>query len=243
MLAATHWGKVMKSSLLVSFGLVPLFASPIMAADLPVKAPALKAAPLYNWTGCYAGAHFGSLFAQKDWGALGSHDDTGLLVGGQLGCNYQVSTWVFGVQGDIAWSDTSGSHGDQVNGVDANLNPLFNDQSKINSLSSVTGRVGYAWDRLLTYAKAGGAWTHDKYDILTNDSANATASTASETRSGWTVGGGFEYGITNNLTMFFEYDFYDFGTRTIGFTGSSQLVDIRERASAVKVGGNWKFNW
>jgi outer membrane immunogenic protein len=223
----------MKSSLLVSFGLVPLFASPIMAADLPVKAPALKASPLYNWTGCYAGAHFGSLFAQKDWGVLGSHDETGLLVGGQLGCNYQVSTWVFGVQGDIAWSDAEGTNVDQVSGG--------TDRSKIDSLSSVTGRVGYAWDRLLTYAKAGGAWTHDKYDIF-----DGTTSTASETRGGWTVGGGFEYGITSNLSMFFEYDFYDFGTRTIGFTtvtGSPQLVDIRERESVVKVGANWKFNW
>jgi outer membrane immunogenic protein len=226
----------MKSSLLVSFGLVPLFASPSMAADLPVKAPALKAAPLYNWTGCYAGANFGSLFAQKDWGALGSHDETGLLVGGQLGCNYQISTWVFGIQGDIAWSDTSGTNLDQVSAL--------TNQSKIDSLSSVTGRVGYAWDRLLTYAKAGGAWTHDKYDILFPD--NTTFATASETRSGWTVGGGFEYAITNNLSMFFEYDFYDFGTRTIGFTtvaGSPQLVDIRERESAVKVGANWKFSW
>jgi outer membrane immunogenic protein len=221
----------MKSSLLVSLGLVPLFASPIMAADLPVKAKAPPA--LYNWTGCYGGAHFGSLFAQKDWGALGSHDETGLLVGGQLGCNYQVSTWVFGVQGDIAWSDASGTNVDQVSGG--------TDQSKIDSLASVTGRVGYAWDRLLTYAKAGGAWTHDKYDIFNN-----TTVSASETRSGWTVGGGFEYAIVSNLSMFFEYNFYDFGTRTIGFTtvaGSSQLVDIRERESVVKVGANWKFNW
>jgi outer membrane immunogenic protein len=111
-------------------------------------------------------------------------------------------------------------------------------------LSSVTGRFGYAWDRLLTYAKAGGAWTHDRYDILFPDTA--TFATSSETRSGWTVGGGFEYAITNNLSMFFEYDYYDFGTRTVGLTsgtGSSQLVDIRERDSLVKVGANWKFNW
>jgi outer membrane immunogenic protein len=219
----------MKSSLLVSFGLVPLFAGPIMAADLPVKAPLRAPLAPYSWTGCYVGANFGSLFAQKDWGVLGSHDETGLLAGGQLGCNYQVSTWVFGVQGDIDWSDASGTHVDPSGGTN---------QSKINSLSSVTGRVGYAWDRLLTYAKGGGAWTHDKYEIFDS----TTFSTASETRSGWTVGGGFEYAVTNNLSMFFEYNFYDFGTRTIGFT-SSQLVDIRERESAVKVGANWKFGW
>jgi outer membrane immunogenic protein len=234
MLAAMHWGKIMKSSLLVGLGLVPLLASPIMAADLPVKTKAPPPPALYNWTGCYIGGQFGSLFEQEDWGLLGSHHGTGLLAGGQLGCNYQISTWVFGVQGDIAWSDTSGSHTDLVSGL--------TDQSKIDLLSSVTGRFGYAWDRLLTYAKAGGAWTHDKYDMLFAD--NTTFASTSETRSGWTVGGGFEYAITYNLSMFFEYDYYDFGTRTVNFTsvtGASQLVDIRERESAVRVGANWKF--
>jgi outer membrane immunogenic protein len=222
----------MKRSLLVSVGLVLLFASPIMAADLPVKSKAPPPPALYNWTGCYGGAQFGSLFEQKDWGVLGSHDGTGLVVGGQLGCNYQVSTWVFGIQGDAAWSDTSGSHTDPVTGLTY--------QSKIDLLSSVTGRFGYAWDRLLAYAKGGGAWTHDKYDVLLPD--NSTFATAGETRSGWTVGGGFEYAITNNLSMFFEYNYYDFGTKTVGFT-SGQLVDIRERESLVKVGANWKFGW
>jgi hypothetical protein len=41
--------------------------------------------------------------------------------------------------------------------------------------------------------------------------------------------------------MFFEYDFYDFGTRTVGF--GAQPVDIRDRENLVKVGGNWKFGW
>jgi outer membrane immunogenic protein len=74
---------------------------------------------LYNWTGCYGGGHFGT--ERSPWsqgprprqdsrqpvqttglGALGSNDGTGLVVGGQLGCNYQLSTWVFGIQGDAA---------------------------------------------------------------------------------------------------------------------------------------------
>jgi outer membrane immunogenic protein len=84
----------------------------------------------------------------------------------------------------------------------------------------------------------------NKYDILFPD--NTTFATASETRSGWTVGGGFEYAITYNLSMFFEYNYYDFGSRTVGLTsvsGSSQIGDVRERESLVKVGANWKFNW
>jgi outer membrane immunogenic protein len=221
-------GKIMKNSLLAGLGLVSLFAGPVLAADLPAKAPAAKPVPLYNWTGCYAGANFGSLWVQQDWGAFGGDDGTGIMLGGQLGCNYQISSWVFGIQGDAAWSDSSGTHPDQVTAG-------ATDEWKKDSLASMTGRFGYAWDRLLAYGKGGVAWTHNKYDI-------SEVSTASDTRTGWTLGGGFEYAITNHVNMFFEYNYYDFGTKTIGFNpAAAQPVDIRDRDGVVKVGVNWKF--
>jgi outer membrane immunogenic protein len=220
----------MKTSLLTGLGLITLFAGPVTAADLPavVKAPVVK---VYNWTGCYGGFHFGTVFTQQDWGLDGSDHDGGLLLGGQLGCDYQIANWVVGVQGDLAWSNAGGSHAD-------GLVPAFTDEWKTKSLGSVTGRVGYAFDQLLPYVRAGSAWRHDNYDISL---ANVTVATASETRSGWTVGGGFEHTITRNLSMFLEYDFYDFGTRNVGFTGGA--IDIKDRESVVKVGGNWKFHW
>jgi outer membrane immunogenic protein len=210
-----------------------LLAGSGMAADLAVKA---KPVSIYNWTGCYGGVHFGGLFAQKDWGVFGASDGQGVVLGGQLGCNYQVSSWVFGVQGDLAWTDnTTGTHTDQV--FVANT-----DEWKTKSLGSVTGRFGYAFDQLLVYTKGGVAWRNDAYDTF-NTTTNATFATASDTRSGWTVGGGFEHNITNTITMFVEYDFYNFGTKTVGFNvvgGGSFPVDIRDRESVVKVGVNWK---
>jgi outer membrane immunogenic protein len=211
---------------LAGLGFASMFISPVMAADLPAKT-VVKAEPAYSWTGCYAGAHFGSLHEQQDWGLPGSDDESGLLLGGQLGCNYQVSTWVFGVQGDAAWSDLTGSHTDQVSGL--------TDEWKTDTLASVTGRFGYAWGHLLAYGKGGVAWTHNAYDI----SGGTTFPTASETRTGWTAGGGLEYAYTNNLSMFVEYNFYQFGTQTVGFSPSGSL-DIRDRSSVVKVGLNWK---
>ena len=113
--------------------------------------------------------------------------------------------------------------------------------TKIKSLSSVTGRVGYAWDRFLGYVKGGGAWERDEYSIT---APFGTFATGSETRSGWTVGLGGEYAITNNLTGFIEYDWYGFGTRTVqfaAFDGSTVLANIKENKSVLKVGLNWKF--
>jgi outer membrane immunogenic protein len=71
------------------------------------------------------------------------------------------------------------------------------------------------------------------------------ALSASETRGGWTVGIGGEYAFTNWITGFIEYDYYDFGTRSIAFpivvAPASVNLDIRERKSVFKVGLNFLF--
>ena len=221
------------------------------AADLPVKAPIYKAPVVaaYNWTGCYVGGHFGGLWANKDWtlttpGAaafgepLGSHDANSWLGGAQVGCNYQFANrFVIGIQGDYAWTDADGSHIDSVD-------PTVTDRTRIKSLASVTGRVGYAWDRFLGYVKGGGAWVRDEYDPFVT-ATGAPFDSASETRSGWTVGAGGEYAFNNYLSGFVEYNYYDFGTRTLTFLDPagafSDNIDIKQNVHVVKAGLNFRF--
>src|SRR5206468_227002 len=88
--------------------------------------------------------------------------------------------------------------------------------AKVKSLASVTGRIGYAWERFLGYVKAGGAWERDDYWATTI--ILGTAYTARETRSGFIVGIGGEYAFTNFLSGFVEYNYFDFGTRQVAFT-------------------------
>jgi opacity protein-like surface antigen len=123
------------------------------------------------------------------------------------------------------------------------VNAGLTDQSKIDLLSSVTGRFGCAWDRLLTYAKAAarGRTTNMISSLLIT--RHSQRQRHAQRLDG---GGGFEYAVTYNFFHVFEYNYYDFGTRTVGLTSvtsSSQLVDVRERESLIKVGTNWKFNW
>jgi outer membrane immunogenic protein len=235
----------MKKMLFAGTALVALVSGSAMAADMrPAPAPApvyTKApmmAPLFTWTGCYIGGNGGGLWAKKDWTETGSGeaqssvDISSWLAGGQVGCNYQVSTWVFGIQGDYDWTNASASAAD-AEFIGAT------DSTKIKSLASVTGRVGMAWDRFLGYVKGGGAWESDEYTI----SILGFSSAASETRTGWTIGVGGEYAFTNWLTGFAEYDYYDFGTRANTFAGSfgAASVDIKETKSVAKVGLNIKF--
>jgi outer membrane immunogenic protein len=232
----------MKKLLFVSVALVALVTSPALAADISRPPPAAYKAPppvvsYYNWSGCYIGGHAGGLFATKDWSLagtgtdLGSHDANSYLAGAQVGCNIQVGGgWVFGVQGDYAWTDAEGSNVDSQG---------FTNRSKIDSLASVTGRVGYAWDRFLGYVKGGGAWERDNYDTSIG---GVIQGTASETRSGWTVGVGGEYAFTPNVTWFVEYNYYDFGTRANTFS-NGDIIDIKETKNVVKGGFNFKFDW
>jgi outer membrane immunogenic protein len=206
------------------------------AADMAtMKAPAYT--PPYSWTGCYGGINFGSVFEKDVWSGTAvssSYGTTDLLLGGQIGCNYQVGTWVFGIQGDYDWTNATGS------GPDLSNPAGLTDQTHVNSYGSVTGRLGYAMDRWLPYFKGGGAWTHDAYSAIVTI-PNIPFSSASGTRSGWTIGGGLEYAIVSNLSIFIEYDYADFGTRTLTFNSAAlPSASIRETDSIVKVGLNWK---
>jgi outer membrane immunogenic protein len=224
---------------------------PAISADL--RAPIYKAPPVvpaWTWSGCFAGGHAGALSpSATEWivrtpgGAfegqsLGGHRATGWLGGAQVGCDYQLTGGlVIGVQGDYAWASAEGSH-------DSKLETGVAYHSKARSLGSVTGRVGYAWDRFLGYVRGGGAWQVDDYWATTI--ILGTAYTARETRSGWTVGVGGEYAFTNFVSAFVEYGYYDFGTRTIGLTPQvaglgPAFVDIKASSSVIRAGINVRF--
>ena len=153
----------MRKILLGAAALVAL-TIPATCADMrPPLYKAAPAAPLWNWTGCYIGGHAGGVWAtQKDWivktpgGAfygqsLGEHAADGWLGGVQGGCDYQFAGgFLIGVQGDYAWIDAEGRHDSA-----RELGVAYH--SKLQSLATVTGRVGYSWDRFLGYVKGGGA--------------------------------------------------------------------------------------
>jgi outer membrane immunogenic protein len=106
--------------------------------------------------------------------------------------------------------------------------------------------AGSAWDRWLLYAKGGAAWAGDKYSAFIpvfNEQLEA-----SETRTGWIVGGGIEWAFWSNWSAKAEYDYYDFGTRTLTLTGTFagtpiQVpgVNVRQRISVGKFGINYRF--
>jgi outer membrane immunogenic protein len=196
------------------------------AADLPVKAPPPPAAPLYlpfTWTGAYAGANGG-----YGWSTSGGLDATGGFGGGQIGYNVQTGNIVVGIEGDIAGSSISQT----VNGAFANGIP-FTTAFTNDSLASLRGRAGFAYNNWLFFGTAGGGWAHDK--ISTN--LGGTPFSSSQWLSGWTAGVGVEWSFAPNWSTKFEYLHYGFGTPNSFGTVPTGKVDI----DTAKIGINYLF--
>jgi outer membrane immunogenic protein len=188
-----------------------LAGSPVMAADMPVKAPAKKvaAAPLpYNWAGFYAGAHVGYLWGSSsvvDNGVVTeSNAPTNGIVGGVLGgYNWQQGAFVLGVEGDFGWANAHGS------GALARPESYLYD---VNWTSHVRGRAGYATGPWLLFA-AGGLAVAD-FDLTVLENAVIMCRMQGGRYTGYSIGGGAEYAFSNRVSGRFEYLYDDFGKKT-----------------------------
>jgi outer membrane immunogenic protein len=242
-----------KSLLLTGVSALALCAgeSAANAADMRVpayKAPPPAPAPVFSWTGCYAGPHVGWGWSKKDITghnasgtgprrASNSITASGAVYGSQAGCNYQFSgNWVVGVQGNFASTDINGKQRDVL--LPGDNDTLLN--VKIDWLASITGRLGWAVNQYLFYAKGGGAWVHDRWTI--QDSVNPEIT---QTRSGWTAGAGIETVIFGNWTAFSEFNYYDFGTKSFSVLECigcrTDTFDVKQRMWESKIGLNYKF--
>ena len=221
---------------LVGLAGAAMFSGVASAADIarPVyKAPPAGALPVsYDWTGFYVGGHVGYGWAQKNWtDGFGlfdvSHDANGFLGGGQVGVNYQIGQFVLGVEGDFSGTAIKG--GTTLPGAAFNTN--------VDWTSTLTGRAGVAFDRWLVYGKAGVAWAKDRYstNFYTPGSVEL-----SDTRIGWTAGAGVEYAFAPQWSAKLEYNYMDFGSRTVSFAPGFS-TDIDQQVHAVKLGVNYKF--
>jgi outer membrane immunogenic protein len=247
-------GWAMKRLFLASCALGAI--TPAFAADLPVRMPvkAPVAAPIlaFNWTGCYLGAQAGGGWGRKNF----TDEDTtpgffniidpsfptartiGAVVGGQVGCDYQfASNVVVGIEGAGSWADIKGSS-----------DPFFGGKAVFNAdtkwLAAATGRVGYAFDRILIYAKGGAAWAGDKYGLSGTFIGEPFSFAGSETRFGYTIGAGIEWAFLQNWSARVEYAYYDFGTKSLNLfdaTGTPDPSRISQRIQTVMVGINYHF--
>ncbi|THD59371.1 MAG: autotransporter outer membrane beta-barrel domain-containing protein [Bradyrhizobium sp.] len=255
------------------------FTPEMIAAVMPTKAPVKAIGPVIaptNWTGFYVGGFFGIGFGKPDIRTGGDPTDfavanphvAGALGGGEIGYNYQVNKWVFGVEGDLGAANLHGAgtcgtatgklvpSGDQLF-----FSPAFlNCENKVNWMATAAARVGYAWGRTLFYVKGGAAWADDTANVscifgpvngtlgpgnsacLNQANALTNGFSTSGNRSGWLIGYGTEFDLGHNWSAKAEYDYIAFGARTALANDGVSLVRDSGSFSQVKIGVNYRFS-
>jgi outer membrane immunogenic protein len=235
-------------------------ATSALAADLP--APVYTKAPVYvdpgyNWTGFYLGGNLG-----YSWGrssdtssftngagtllstSIGSSNLDGIVGGGQAGYNWQMQSWVWGLEGDIQGTGERGSRDIScatgvctpstittttrtAPGFFAAAPPTITTTTitpglaipatltqKIDWFGTVRARGGVlVTPRILFYATGGLAYGQ----VNSSETISGSAFSASDTRVGYTVGGGIEGAIGGNWTAKLEYLFVDLGRASGSF--------------------------
>jgi outer membrane immunogenic protein len=241
---------MMKRVLAAAFALS--FGGAAYAADMPVPYKASAPAPVFTWTGCYLGGNGGGGRAHNDWQpvnnlALAPVRATGGLAGVQGGCDYQVSSFVFGIEGQFDWADMHGSalvtQGGGATGVQLT--------STLDRFATATGRIGYAFDRVLLYAKGGAAFAHYNHGLAAVNFAGPPVPTLAggQNVTGFVAGAGFEVAFLQNWSFKAEYDYFDFGTNGVPFScvattcgGASGITfDLHQNVQTFMIGVNYRF--
>lgn len=255
----------MKFTYLASVSAAAFFAlsTVAMAADAVVYEPAPDASviPVFSWTGAYIGlnAGYGGGKAEHPFSITDTttvpattllsggldFNSSGFVGGAQVGYNYQIDQFVLGVEADIQGANVKGEGSltltDNLGNVlDARLG------TKLDWYGTVRARVGVAaTDRFLVYATGGLAYGRTtSYARGTLGGATFDES-AKETKTGWTVGAGAEYAVTNNVTFKTEYLYTDLGKANLYsdelIPGINANLDREFNFHTVRVGINYKF--
>jgi outer membrane immunogenic protein len=217
------------------------------AADMPIKAPRYVE-PAADWTGWYIGAHAGGAWQKTDVNTgSGFFNDgyffpnpnasiskSGFIGGGQLGYNWQHGNFVFGLEGDI-----SGLSGRASTSFDTGYQ-TGSYSSKMRWLSTVRGRFGLAVGDTMAYMTAGVAFGGVRSTVNFDDIGTYSRS---QTKTGWTIGGGVEHMLSRNWTIGLEGLFVDLGSTTVnhGSDNSNKSTRFSNQAIIGRVKLNYKF--
>ena len=279
----------MMKKLLLASAATALVSTAAVAADLPRRAappPVFTPVPVFTWTGFYAGLESAYTFTDNQRittvGVLpgnvanvqagrrpfltSTSQDGFANIGGTAGYNYQFtpgSGIVVGIANSIDWTDT----GKTRYAVGATGNVSYFRQST-DWLGTLTGRVGYAFDRVMVYGLGGLAYGNVFNDARFYNTAGTLnfAGRYDDFKTGYAYGGGIEFALPTDsffsnfavgrylgikydaITVKAEYVHYDLGSQSVavgpiaaGALGAGYVSRFKNEGNIVRAGFNYKF--
>ena len=254
----------MKKYLLGGVASVVLSAGAAMAADMPVRAPIMKAPPLvaaaYNWSGFYTASSVGGQWWDINGAyvaTLDRHNTSGSagISGSHVGYQYQFGGWVIGVEGgyNAAWRgrgdlSTSLSPSADCLGATAVLNRTC--ESRIKNYWTAGGKAGWAWNNFMVYGAGGYANGRIFTDtIVTGTNPPVLTSVTDQRHGGWYAGIGADMFVTKlwltDLILGVEYQHVDLTSRLhvdtlVGATGANNRnMRATDEVVRFKVTSKW----
>jgi outer membrane immunogenic protein len=239
-----------------------------LAADLAPaptvysKAPMIS--PATNWSGFYGGVNVGYGWGNNNMefgdatpaplvgetNILSSQSlngkSNGVIGGGQIGYNWQMGSFLTGLEADIQGSGIKGTSTKSPYAVtftpDVGETLLASSEQKLSWFGTVRGRVGVtATPDLLLFATGGLAFGEignagNAQDSEPGFTTLSYPATTSQTKAGWAVGAGAEWMFARGWSAKVEYLHVDLGTASA--TGVESLNGVADGAHAT-VGYHW----
>ncbi len=235
------------------------------AADLPVKAPPMLAAPAWTWTGFYIGVNAGGSWgstsdsvafippggASSPIASVGTRP-SGFIGGGQAGYNWQLNSLVVGLETDLQWAGQRNSTTVAGFITTCGVPCSVTETDKVTWFGTTRLRAGVAWSNWLLYVTGGAAYggfnTTATENFVGGVGPLITLTSASSTRLGWTVGAGVEGQLVGQWSWKAEYLFVDLGrvsyalAEPLPFAPGTISQTFRVTDNIFRLGVNWRFS-
>ena len=168
----------------------------------------------HDWSGAYLGGQMGYASGtsrySSDIDEQLKFSPDGFLGGIYGGYNHQFSNnMVLGLDADFSLANIKNNGKYYDGGI---RDPEVGTSIKMRWNGAARIRAGYAVDRFLPYVAAG--LSYGKYKLSVWDEEGSMLD-VSKTRTGWTIGAGLDYAVTDNLIARVEYRYSDFGKAKI----------------------------
>jgi outer membrane immunogenic protein len=232
--------KMNKFFLRLAFAVAVLLPMPsALAADLDVPPPELRSAS-FDWSGPYIGVFGAAVAVDGSFDGVCScatvytdieHSGIGYAGGILGGWNYQMDSFVMGVEGDWAFGGT----------VATNDEPTIDTDLSFNNIATLRARAGFALDNTLLYVTGGLAAVDMEFGAVITNHVND-----SKWVYGWTAGGGLEHAFSDNFSGRIEYLYVGLDDADFAVVDGATTLDATQEFNdihMVRVGLTYNFGW